>query len=63
MPRSVENSRDYLRLLARLLWRPGLQRHLEPSDVVQRVRCGEASPHFRKKTKSRRKTGQSTPRS
>jgi RNA polymerase sigma-70 factor (ECF subfamily) len=37
MPRSVENSRDYLRLLARLLWQPGLQRHLEPSDVVQRT--------------------------
>jgi RNA polymerase sigma-70 factor (ECF subfamily) len=33
----VENSRDYLRLLARLLWQPGLQRHLEPSDVVQRT--------------------------
>jgi RNA polymerase sigma-70 factor (ECF subfamily) len=37
MPRPVENYRDYLRLVARLLWQPGLQRHLEPSDVVQRT--------------------------
>jgi RNA polymerase sigma-70 factor (ECF subfamily) len=37
MPWCVDDSRDYLRLLARLLWQPGLQRRLEPSDVVQQT--------------------------
>ena len=37
MPRSVENARDYLRLLARVLWQPGLQRRHDLSDVVQRT--------------------------
>jgi RNA polymerase sigma-70 factor (ECF subfamily) len=35
MPRSVESARDYLRLVARLLWQPGVQRALDLSDVVQ----------------------------
>ena len=35
MCRSVENMRDYLRLVARLLWQPGVQRPLNLSDVVQ----------------------------
>jgi RNA polymerase sigma-70 factor (ECF subfamily) len=37
MLRSVGSARDYdyLRLLARLLWRPGVQRRLDLSDVVQ----------------------------
>jgi RNA polymerase sigma-70 factor (ECF subfamily) len=33
----VENARDYLRLVARLLWQPGLQRRLDLSDVVQQT--------------------------
>jgi RNA polymerase sigma-70 factor (ECF subfamily) len=33
----VENARDHLRLLARLLWQPGLQRRLDLSDVVQQT--------------------------
>jgi RNA polymerase sigma-70 factor (ECF subfamily) len=37
MPWSAEDERDYLRLLAGILWKPGLQRRLEPSDVVQRT--------------------------
>ena len=37
MPWSVEDNRDYLRLVARLLWKPGLQRRLELSDVVQQT--------------------------
>jgi RNA polymerase sigma-70 factor (ECF subfamily) len=37
MPWSVEDDRDYLRLIARLLWKPGLQRRLELSDVVDRT--------------------------
>ena len=37
MPRSVENAQDYLRLVARLLWQPGLQRRYDFSDVVQRT--------------------------
>jgi RNA polymerase sigma-70 factor (ECF subfamily) len=37
MPRPVEDARDYLRLVARLLWQPGLQRHLDLSDVVQQT--------------------------
>jgi RNA polymerase sigma-70 factor (ECF subfamily) len=37
MPWSVDDNRDYLRLVARLLWKPGLQRRLEPSDVVDRT--------------------------
>jgi RNA polymerase sigma-70 factor, ECF subfamily len=37
MTRSVENDRDYLRLVARLLWQPGLQRRYDLSDVVQQT--------------------------
>jgi RNA polymerase sigma-70 factor (ECF subfamily) len=37
MPWSVEDNRDYLRLVARLLWMPGLQRRLDPSDVADRT--------------------------
>ena len=37
MPRTVEDARDYLRLVARLLWQPGLQRRHDLSDVVQRT--------------------------
>src|SRR5262245_34688686 len=37
MPRSVETARDYLRLVARLLWQPGLQRAIDLSDVVQQT--------------------------
>jgi hypothetical protein len=33
MPRSVENAREYLRLLARLLWKPGLQRPLKYAEA------------------------------
>ena len=37
MPPPVENARDYLRLLARLMWRPGVLRELDLSDVVQQT--------------------------
>jgi RNA polymerase sigma-70 factor (subfamily 1) len=37
MTRSVEDARDYLRLVARLLWAPGVLWRLEPSDVVDRT--------------------------
>jgi RNA polymerase sigma-70 factor (ECF subfamily) len=37
MPCCTESDRDYLRLLARLLWQPGLQRRLDLSDVVQKA--------------------------
>ena len=37
MTRSVENGRDYLRLVARLVWQPGLQRRYDLSDVVQQT--------------------------
>jgi RNA polymerase sigma-70 factor (ECF subfamily) len=37
MPWLVENERNYLRLLARLLWQPGLQRAVDLSDVVQQT--------------------------
>jgi len=37
MHRSVENARDYLRLVARLLWQPGIQRTHDLSDVVQQT--------------------------
>jgi RNA polymerase sigma-70 factor (ECF subfamily) len=37
MPRSVESAQDYLRLLARVLWQPGVQRRLDLSDLVQRT--------------------------
>jgi RNA polymerase sigma-70 factor (subfamily 1) len=37
MPWSVQDNRDYLRLVARLLWKPGLLWRLEPSDVVDRT--------------------------
>jgi RNA polymerase sigma-70 factor (ECF subfamily) len=33
----VENARDYLRLVARLLWQPGVQRPLDLSDAVQQT--------------------------
>ena len=45
MPRSVENMRDYLRLLARILWQPGVQRALDLSDVVQQTLL-KAHEHF-----------------
>jgi RNA polymerase sigma-70 factor (ECF subfamily) len=37
MPPPVENARDHLRLLARLMWRPGALRELDLSDVVQQT--------------------------
>jgi RNA polymerase sigma-70 factor (ECF subfamily) len=37
MPRCTESDRDYLHLLARLLWQPGLQRRLDFSDAVQQT--------------------------
>ncbi len=37
MPRSVEDARDYLRLVARVLWQPGIQRAIDLSDVVQQT--------------------------
>ncbi len=37
MPRPFENYQDYLRLVARLLWQPGLQRRLDLSDLVQQT--------------------------
>jgi RNA polymerase sigma-70 factor (ECF subfamily) len=37
MPRNVAAARDYLRLIARLLWQPGLQRRLDLSDAVQQT--------------------------
>lgn len=33
----IENARDYLRLLARSMWRPGILRETDPSDVVQQT--------------------------
>ena len=49
MPRSVESARSYLRLLARALWRPGMQRPLDLSDVVQRtlLKAHEKGGQFR----------------
>jgi RNA polymerase sigma-70 factor (subfamily 1) len=35
MARSVEDHRDYLRLVAGILWQPCLNRQLDQSDVVQ----------------------------
>jgi RNA polymerase sigma-70 factor (ECF subfamily) len=48
----VENYRDYLRLLARLLWQPGVQRCLDLSDVVQQtlLRAHERFYQFRGET-------------
>jgi RNA polymerase sigma-70 factor (ECF subfamily) len=45
----VENARDYLRLLARLLWQPGLQRRLDLSDIVQQtlLKAHKARDQFR----------------
>jgi len=37
MPWCVESARDYLRLVARLLWQPGIQRRIDMSDVVQQT--------------------------
>jgi RNA polymerase sigma-70 factor (ECF subfamily) len=45
----VENACDYLRLLARILWQPGVQRPLDLSDVVQRtlLKAHEKGHQFR----------------
>jgi RNA polymerase sigma-70 factor (ECF subfamily) len=46
MPWSVENARDHLRLVARLLWKPGVQRELDLSDIVQQTLLkGHAKAH------------------
>jgi RNA polymerase sigma-70 factor (ECF subfamily) len=37
MPRALEDYQDYLRLQAVILWKPALQRRVEPSDLVQRT--------------------------
>src|SRR5262245_20688022 len=37
MPRSGESARNYLRLVARLLWQPGIQQAIDLSDVVQQT--------------------------
>jgi RNA polymerase sigma-70 factor (ECF subfamily) len=54
MPRSVENMRDYLRLVARLLWQPGVQRRLDLSDVVQETvrKAHEKGDQFRGNTEA-----------
>jgi RNA polymerase sigma-70 factor (ECF subfamily) len=50
----VENERAYLRLVARLLWQPGVQRRLDLSDVVQQtlLKAHDKRDQFRGETEA-----------
>jgi RNA polymerase sigma-70 factor (ECF subfamily) len=57
MAEPMADERQYLRLEARLLWRPGLQRDIDLSDVVQRtlLRAHEKGQQFRGTTEAERR--------